>query len=293
MADLLRSLLFVPGTRPDRFAKALASGADAVVFDLEDSVESGRKAEARAAIGAFLAGRPDDPAGGSAGQGALCRRLVRINAFGSPWIADDLALVSTLTAIEGVVLPKTETAAQVEEVAKGSRVRPVIVLLETARGVLNAVSIADADASIPALLFGAEDLTAEIGVPRTVDGEELVFARSQVVLAATTIGAVAIDAVFTHISSPDDLRRDAVRARALGFRGKMAIHPDQVAAINDVFSPTADEIDRARRLVNMADAALAKGEGVIRLDNQMVDTPIVLRARRVLALADAIGARHL
>jgi citrate lyase subunit beta/citryl-CoA lyase len=283
MTTLLRSLLFVPGTRPDRFARAIASGADAVVFDLEDSVEASRKAEARDALSTLLSRPPD-------GIGASGLRLVRMNAFGSLWLKDDLACLGTLT-IDGVVLPKAETPAEVEAVARRVASLPIFPLLETARGILNALSIASANAPLPALLFGAEDLTAQLGVPRTIDGEELLFARSQVVLAAAAVGAEAIDAVFTDVRATGDLRRDALRARALGFGGKMAIHPDQVDAINDVFSPSAAEIDQARRIVDASDAAAAQKEGVIRLDDQMVDTPVVLRARRVLARAAAIAAR--
>jgi citrate lyase subunit beta/citryl-CoA lyase len=276
MLAALRSVLFVPGVRPDRFASALSSGADAVVFDLEDSVEATRKAEARAADGRLLS-EPfaDGPP----------LRVVRVNAIGSPWIDDDLAAVARMPEAQAVVLPKTESARDVEAVARACAPRRVIPLLETARGILRADEIASAQAPIPALLFGAEDLTAQIGVARTVSGEELTFARSQVILAATAAGADAIDAVFIHLARPDDLRTDAERDRALGFRGKMAIHPGQVATINDIFSPTEGEVRRARELVDAYEAATARGEGVIRLNDQMIDTPIVTRARRVLELA--------
>jgi citrate lyase subunit beta / citryl-CoA lyase len=160
----------------------------------------------------------------------------------------------------------------------------VIPLIETARGVLNAAAIASADASVPAMLFGAEDLTAQIGVPRTIDGDELVFARSQVVMAATSVGAEAIDAVFIDINAHEELRRDAHRAKALGFRGKMAIHPSQIPHIHEVFNPTKAELAKAQRIVDAYDQAQAQGEGVIRLDDRMVDMPVVQRAKRLLAL---------
>lgn len=288
MTGPLRSLLFVPGTRPDRFERALASGADAVVFDLEDSVEGGRKEEAREAIRAFLANGPDS----ADRDETATQRFVRINAFGSTWIDDDLAVFGTLTTIDALVLPKAELRSHIDEISDRADGLAVVPLLETARGVLNALSLAEHSAVVLALLFGAEDLTAQIGIPRTVDGEELLFARSQVVLAAAAVGIDPIDAVFTQIDAPGELRRDAMRARALGFTGKMAIHPDQVSVINDVFSPTTDEIARAQRIVDAADAALTAGEGVLRLDNQMVDTPVVLRARKVLADATAITARR-
>ena len=181
-------------------------------------------------------------------------------------------------------MPKTETPAQVAAVAQGLRAGRVIPLIETARGVMNAAGIAAAADSIPALLFGAEDLTAQIGIARTVDGDELVFARSQIVLAATSIGADAIDAVLINITALDDLRRDALRARAMGFRGKMAIHPSQIPVIHEVFSPSPTERAHAQRIVEAFDRAQAEGEAVIRLDDRMVDMPVVVRARRVLAL---------
>jgi citrate lyase subunit beta / citryl-CoA lyase len=271
----LRSLLFVPGSRPDRFARAEASGADAIVLDLEDGVESSRKDEAREAIETFINRNPPGDAG----------RFVRVNAFASGWFDQDLELVGRLSAIAGVVLPKAESAAQIEAVARAIDDLPVLPLLETARGVLNAASIAAARRAIPALLFGAEDLSAQLGIPRTIDGDELLFARSQVALAAAAVGADAIDAVFVNLAAPDDLRRDARRARSLGFHGKMAIHPDQVPIINDVFTPTAAELERARRIVDAFERAEAQGEGVLRLDDQMVDAPIVARARRLLERA--------
>jgi citrate lyase subunit beta/citryl-CoA lyase len=270
---LLRSLLFVPGVRPDRFAKAMASGADAVIFDLEDSVDASRKSEGRRAIAEFFAA----PRGAGAGPA----RFVRVNAAVSAWFAEDLALVAALGA-DAVVLPKVERAEDVTAAAMTRGERAIVPLIETPRGVLNAESIAGAHPRTPAVLFGAEDLTAAMGIARTIDGEELVYARSRVALAAAAAGVDAIDAVFIDLDHAADLRRDAGRARALGFRGKMAIHPSQVPVINEVFSPTPDELERARRIVAAFDASQAAGEAVFRLDGRMVDAPVVLRARRIL-----------
>lgn len=265
-------MLFVPGTRPDRFTTAFASGADAIIFDLEDSVDPSRKSEARTAVAEFLVRPPSTAA-------AL---FVRINTFGSQWFEEDLKGIGGLESIYGTVLPKSEAPEHVVAVSKATASSRVVPLIETARGVLNAPAIAAAVASIPAIMFGAEDLTAQIGVPRTVDGDELLFARSQVVLAATTIGADAIDAVLINITDLDDLRRDALRARALGFRGKMAIHPSQIPVIHEVFSPSAGELAHAQRIVDAFDRAQAQGEAVIRLDDRMIDMPVVVRARRLL-----------
>ena len=273
----LRSVLFVPGTRPDRFAKAFSSGADAVVLDLEDAVEAGRKAEARELVGKFVA---------SLGPDTKPSVFVRINAPVSQWIDDDVDWLRGLHGfVDAVVLPKVEIAAVIDGVADATPDRRVIPLIETARGVLNISEIIAADAEIPALLFGAEDLTAELGVPRTLQGEELTYARAAVVIAAATIEAEPIDAVWVDLANPDALRQDATRAKALGFRGKMAIHPDQVGVINDVFSPTAVEIAAARQLVEADARAREAGEGVFRFGDTMVDAPVIKRAKRILELA--------
>jgi citrate lyase subunit beta/citryl-CoA lyase len=281
VSSLLRSVLFVPGTRPDRFSKAMDAGADAVVLDLEDAVEASRKAEARAAVANWLISSSSAP--------LKTARFVRVNGVRTAWIDEDLQwLPSVADHIDAVVVPKAESEQDVERVAAAARARRVIPLLETSRGIVGAAAIAGANAEIPALLFGAEDLTAELGIPRTLSGEEILVARSQVVLAAATIGADAVDAVFVDFRALDRLRQDAVRARAIGFRGKMAIHPDQVGIINDVFSPTADEVAEAKRLLEAEAAARARGEGAYRVDNQMVDAPVIARAKRLLALAEAL-----
>jgi citrate lyase subunit beta/citryl-CoA lyase len=161
----------------------------------------------------------------------------------------------------------------------------LLLLLETPRAVLRAAEIASADAPVAALLFGAEDFTAGLGVERTTSGEELLFARAQIALAAAAAGAEAIDAVFTNLTDADELRRDCARARAVGFRGKMAIHPKQIDVIHEVFTPTAADVDRATRIIEAFDAASGAGQGVTTLDGHMVERPIVERARRTLALA--------
>jgi citrate lyase subunit beta / citryl-CoA lyase len=279
MTRPLRSILFVPGTREDRFASAIGSGADGVVFDLEDGVEASRKAEARQAVGRLFRESAD----------ASPLRLVRINPASTLWFHDDLEFVTATAGIGGIVLPKCETVEQVRIVAEVVGAERVFPLIETARGVLNALSVAEAVPPLPALLFGAEDLTAEMGVPRTIDGEELLFARSQVSLAAVSSGADAIDAVFTNVADADGLRRDALRARALGFRGKMSIHPSQIAVINEVFSPSSVEIAQAARVVAAFANAQSAGDAVLRLGDEMIDAPVVARAQRVLDLAERLG----
>jgi len=274
-------MLFVPGTRPDRFAKAMQAGADAVVFDLEDSVEAGQKQKARSLVAEFLA---------SPGVEAL--RLVRMNAIETADGEADLELFSGTQGFDGVLVPKVETVGAVELVARVfarrerlGGVPPLLLLLETPRAILRAAEIAAADAPVAALLFGAEDLTASLAVERTIDGEELSFARAQIALAAAAVGAEAIDAVFTDLNDAESLRRDCQRARAVGFRGKMAIHPKQIEVINDAFTPAAAEVDRATRVIEAYEAARAAGQAVTTLDGRMVELPIVERARRTLWLA--------
>lgn len=269
-----RSVLFVPGTSRDRFSRAFASGADAVVLDLEDGVDAARKAEARGMVGEWLAAAPAEGAS----------RLVRVNGAASAFIDDDLDWLGSIAGLfDALVLPKVETPEEIAGIARRVDFASVVPLLETPRGILHARDILTAGPEIPAVLFGAEDLTAELGIPRTVDGDELVVARGLVVLAAASIGAEPIDAVFVDIANLDLLRKDAKRARAVGFTGKMAIHPDQVPVINETFSPAAEEIAEARRILDAAEAAYEAGEAAFRLDGRMVDAPVVARARRVLA----------
>jgi citrate lyase subunit beta/citryl-CoA lyase len=286
MLGPIRSLLFVPGARPDRFEKAMQAGADAVVFDLEDGVEPSQKIRARGLIAEFLS-RP-------ATSRAL--RFVRFNAVLSDLGRADAEFFQGVEGYDGVLLPKVDASGMLEQAARAlaghAGVRsapPLLPLLESPRAILRAAEIAAADAPVAALLFGAEDLTAELGVPRTIDGEELVVARGVVVLAAAAVGAEPIDAVFTNLDDLEALRRDAERARAAGFRGKMAVHPKQVAVINEVFTPSPADVDRAQRVVEAFERALAAGEGVTRMGDQMIELPVVERARRTLAIAAAVG----
>lgn len=263
------------------------AGADAVVFDLEDSVEASQKEKARSLIAQFL----------SVQRASQALRLVRFNSLHTAAGAADLDYFQGVQGFDGIVLPKVETPGMLETVVRifgrqpDRPVPPLLPLLESPKAILRAAEISSADAPIAALLFGAEDLTAQLAVPRTVDGEELMFARSQVVLAAAAIGAEPIDAVFTDLNDLAALKRDCERARALGFRGKMAIHPRQVPVINDAFTPSPADVDRARRVIEAYETARAAGEGVTRMDNQMVELPVVDRARRTLALASRYGGQ--
>jgi citrate lyase subunit beta/citryl-CoA lyase len=167
-----------------------------------------------------------------------------------------------------------------------------IVAIESPRGLLNAAAIATASPRVAALMFGAEDFGLELGLPTLREGEasELLYARSALVVAAAAASVQAIDGVWPDISDAEGLAADCRRSRRLGFTGKSLIHPGQIETINAAFSPTAAEVDYARRVVAAFDEAMARGEGSIAFGGQLIDLPIVERARRTLALADAIGA---
>lgn len=272
-----RSWLFVLGDRPDRFDKARASGADRVIVDLEDAVRPAHKEAAREAVAAYLApGRPV---------------YVRVNGAATPWHDADLEAVCR-PGLAGVVLPKAEDAATIRHVADrlrgaglpGATVAP---LVESARGVWRARRLAAADPLVERLLFGALDLALDLGASVGPDEAELLLARQAVVLASRVAGvAPPIDGIAERIDDEEGLRAACERARRLGFGGKLAIHPRQVAAINGAFTPTPAEVAWARRVVAAYDAAPG---GAARVDGRMVDRPVVERARRVLRARPADG----
>jgi len=259
--------LFVPGNRPDRFAKAAGSGADEIICDLEDAVAEGRKDQARRDVAQWLA------AGGSA--------WVRINAISARHHDDDLAAVAGLPGLRGVVVPKAEDPAALA--ALGLRLRPgtgVLALIETAAGVLRAPAIARCPA-VSRLAFGSLDFAADIDAAH--DDEALLTARTALVLASRAAAKPApVDGVTTALDRPEAAAQDARRARRLGFGGKLCIHPAQVPAVAAVFQPSAEEVRKAREIITAADL---NGASAGRRGGEMIDKPIIDRARRVLARA--------
>jgi citrate lyase beta subunit len=263
-----RSLLFAPGHEERKLQKALAAGADVVVADLEDAVPAGEKDAARAVTRRVL---------GDAATGSLV--AVRPNAFGTePWEAD-LAAVRGLEP-DALVLPKATPEAVT---ALGPDGLPVVAIVETALGLRQAYETARLP-RVAALVLGAVDLGAELGFEARTDGLEVLYARSQLVLDS---GAAGIRSPFdiVHLDLRDDegLEAEARLARSLGFRGKACIHPGQIEIVNRVFSPTKEEQEHARRVIEAYERALADGRGVVALDGEMIDLPVVERARRVLA----------
>jgi citrate lyase subunit beta/citryl-CoA lyase len=255
--------LFVPGDRPDRFDKALASGADAIVIDLEDAVAPERKAAARADVRRWVDTRPDE------------RVLVRINDASTPWFDGDLALVCE-SGLRAVMLPKVESPGQVD--AAREAIDPsgsVVPLIETARGVRDVEAIAAAS-GVSRLAFGTLDYAVDLGL--SGDARGLIEPASRIAIASRCAGiASPIAGVTTAIDDEARLRADVAFDRALGFGAKLCIHPRQVAAVRQAFAPTPEEIEWARRVL-----AVAKSGGAAQVDGRMVDRPVVLRAQALL-----------
>jgi citrate lyase subunit beta/citryl-CoA lyase len=269
-----RSVLFSPGDRPELMRKAPGAGADTVVFDLEDAVTPDRKPDARAAVATVLT----DPS-----FGPSCEVCVRVNADVSTAAADLDRVLDGDPRLDSVMLPKVESATDVRQLVDLLSERdadlPVIALCESARGLLHAEEIA-ATPAVDAVAFGAEDLSADLGATRTGGCEELCYARQHVVLAAAAADVDAIDTVFTDIEDTDRLAEETASARRLGYDGKIAIHPGQVEVINEAFTPDAEDIEWAERVLEAREAA--DGRGVFRVDDEMIDAPLLARAERVM-----------
>ena len=270
------SLLFVPANRPERIAKALSSGAGAVIVDLEDAVPPDAKAAARDQLAQVFAGL---------GAAERARLLVRINANGTPWHAGDLALVGRLAAqgLAAVMVPKAESTADLAPVA--AAVGPacgLLPLVESAAGLAAAEALAHSP-QVVRLAFGNLDFQADLGLACGPDEAELVSVRLALVLASRRAGLAApIDGVTPDISDLAALQATAARSRRGGFGAKLCIHPAQVAPVNAALAPSAAELDWARRVIEGNDSERG---GVFVLDGRMVDAPVVRRARQLLAQA--------
>lgn len=269
MSALPRTYLFVPGDRPERFAKALASGADAVVLDLEDAVAAPAKVAARAAVAAALAGDAS-------------RLVVRINDSGTPWYADDLAMLAARRA-PVVMLPKAERAADIAHLRAACPDIAVLALVESARGVLAAEALAGAP-GVQRLVFGTIDFALDLDLSgELASGIGLDHAASRLALASRAAGiASPVAGVTTTIDDEALLLADLTRARAHGFAAKLCIHPKQIAPIHSALAPSATELAWAERVLA---AAAAAGGAAVQLDGRMVDKPVIERARRLVARA--------
>ena len=274
----LRSLLFVPGDRPERFAKAAASGADALILDLEDSVTAAAKPAARDAVAAQLC----EP------RGAV-RLFVRVNPLDTTLCAEDIAALHGL-APDAIVLPKAEGAPSVRDLAQRLAAAeidaPILpIATETSAAIFSLGSYATAGVPLAGITWGAEDLPAAIGATtsREDDGRytpPYEMARSLTLFAAHAAGVAAIDTVYPAFRDLDGLTAYARRAARDGFTGMMAIHPTQVAAINAAFTPSAEQVEAARRI--LAAFAAAPDAGALQVDGRMVDAPHRKQAQRLL-----------
>jgi citrate lyase subunit beta/citryl-CoA lyase len=264
------SYLFVPADRPERFAKALAAGAHAVIVDLEDAVAPARKEAARATLAAWL-------------QSSNAQAVhLRTNAPGTPWFEDDLALCA-LPAVAGAVLPKTETPQEVARVQAAAPGKPLLPLIETAEGMASVRAIARAT-GVQRLVFGSIDFQADLGIPGEDDA--LLAFRSELVLASRLAQLQApVDGVTTSLDDVGAMARDTARARRLGFGAKLCIHPRQVAAVNAALAPTPQELDWARRVI---DACEASAGAALAVDGKMVDAPVLKRAQALLAASASL-----
>lgn len=262
MFPVLRSLLFVPADRPDRFDKATAAGASAVILDLEDAVPPERKGLAREAAARWLS--PDRPV------------LLRINGASTHWFADDLALAAH-PGVLGVVLPKAERVEDVAAIAGPDAAIPVLPLIESAAGLASARTIAGAP-GVARLVFGSIDFQLDLGL--SCSDADLLPYRAELVLASRLAGiGKPIDGVTTAIDDRDALARACAYSYGLGFSGKLCIHPRQVAVVDAGYRPSEQEVAWARRVLEAS--ALAAGAAVA-VDGRMVDLPLVLKAQSIV-----------
>jgi len=288
----LRTLLSVPGNRQKMIDKARHLPADVLILDLEDSIPRSEKAAARTMVRESIAGMA------LAGQ----QVFVRINSIAGGLALEDLEAVIA-PGLDGINQPKPATAGDIIKVAdiieRLERERGIewgsIKLLpwvETAKGLLNAFDIASASPRVVGIVFGAEDFALDTGIMRTEEGDELLYPRMTVVVAARAAGVAAVDTPYNNFRDEAGLALEAALARNLGFDGKFLIHPDQIAPVNRIFRPTGEQIARARQVVAAFEAAEAQGLGSTSLDGKMIDTPIANQARRLLTMADAIARRE-
>jgi len=282
--NLLRSFLFVPGHQSRRIAKAFDSVADAVIIDLEDAVPPAEKQAARANAAAVL------------GDRGLPAAFVRVNGATDAGCLDDLLAV-VRPGLAGIVLPKAESAAQLQaldwaigqlEARHGLQPGTIelVPLLESARGVEEARALAGSAARVRRLTYGVADYSLDLGLQPDPQESTLAYLRARLVHASRATGREApVDSVVVEIRDLGRLRESALRARALGFAGKLCLHPDQVPVVNEVFGPTAEELAQARAVVQAYDEARARGEAAITVGGAFVDAPVAEKARRLLQRA--------
>jgi len=287
---LFRTMLFAPGNHARRVEKCLTLDTDCVILDLEDAVAVAEKEATRAKVVAALQG-----ARRSAGY-------VRVNAYDTQFCYGDLRAV-VHAGVDGIILPKVESAAQLQSVdwlvgqlEREQGLPPggidIIPIIETGRGLAAVEAIAGAGTRSKRLSFGAGDFTLDMGMRWSVEEGELDYARARVVLASRAARLEPpLDTVFIHIGQIDALTRSAERVKTMGFQGKLCIHPEQIGPVNAVFTPTEQEVAKARVYVRAFEEAESRGLASIQVDGYFIDYPIVELARRTVAMAEAIAGR--
>ncbi len=283
-----RSMLFIPGNSPNLLMNFDILGADSVILDLEDAVSPGEKDSARILVRNML---------GAIGNTG-CEVIVRINPVDTEFWKDDLREV--VKCSPSMIMPTkvgdpetvSEVAAYISRLEREYGIPEgtvgIIPLIETALGVENAFLIAGADRRVRAMLLGGEDLTADLRCKRTKEGNEIFYARSRIVCAARARGIDVYDTPFTDVNDSEGLRKDGELAKSMGFSGKSSISPGHVAMINEIFSPTQEEIDYAHEVMDTIEEAKRRGKGVVALRGKMIDAPIVNRAKQVIEMEEAM-----
>ena len=276
---LYRSVLYIPASKVRALDKARTLDCDAIIFDLEDAVTPDEKVTARATLAEELA---------KGGYGHRAR-IVRINGLDTEWGEDDAKAVASMDC-DAVLLPKVDGPEQLATLKAITGDLPIWCMMETPRGVLNALSIADAP-GVGGFILGTNDLAKDIGCATGGDRSAMMTALQMCLMAARAAGIACVDGVFNAFKDEDGLRAECEQGRALGMDGKTLIHPAQLEIANAVFAPTEDQIDLARRQMAAFDEARARGEGVAVVDGKIVENLHIETARQTLARADAIAKR--
>jgi (S)-citramalyl-CoA lyase len=275
-----RSFIFTPGLRPDMFPKALASGADIVCVELEDGIAPKDKAEARQkALALFEGSQADDGV----------ERIVRINSMRERFGIEDVnAVLASKTPPPALMMPKVRTPDEVvmldQLLTEAGHATRLHVIIETNEGLEAAFEIARCSDRIDAMFFGGVDMAAELRCQNSFDA--MIYARSRVVHASAAAGLDVIDVPFLNLDDPEGMRIEAEKARDLGFAGKGSVHPKQIADLNEVFTPPADKIARARRIIAEFEAA---DTGLVVIDGKLIEKPVLRDMYRIVAIADRMG----
>ena len=279
-APLFRSVLYIPASKERALDKARGLNVDAIIFDLEDAVAPDEKTAARETLAAELA---------TGGYGYRYR-IVRINGLDTSWGEDDARAVAAMDC-DAVLLPKTESAAHVGALAGLVPAKPVWCMMETPRGALNALEIADAP-GVQGFVMGTNDLAKDIGCETGGDRMAMMAGLQTCVMAARAAGIVIVDGVYNAFKDEDGLRAECEQGLALGMDGKTLIHPAQIDVANSVFAPSDDQVALAKRQIEAFEAAEAQGEGVAVVDGKIVENLHVVTARSILAKAEAVRQRE-